>query len=465
MSDAPVPQPAPTAPPLHHIGEDDSSKAGSPPRHRRGVTAEPGEGEDASLLATFRRATRNALWLLLSQGGVRLLSFAVGTLLARSLGAADFGTYAFVMTYTSYFGILADAGLGRFLIRDVARDRAVADAYLGQITALRLTLAAVAYALMLVLALATRSTPERLVAIAVAGASLFTGAVAGALASVFTAREEMHIAALFTLLSSVATTLFVLAALAAGAGVMGTVTAVTLANLPPLLFLLAVWRRREPLPHPRASLPFWWRALRSSYAYALLGALGVVYFRIDSLMLTWMRGPEANGIYQAAYRLLDAVTDAPGVIVAAMFPALARLHVGPRATLRRAYLTVLAVLAALGLPVMVALLAFAGPIVHLLYGAEYARSAEVLRLLAVAVFLIFVDTANTMLLYSGDELGKVLVLSVGTTAANVLLNLILIPRYSYNGAAVATIASTALSLLIFTPTVLRYLVRERASSS
>jgi O-antigen/teichoic acid export membrane protein len=70
-----------------------------------------------------------------------------------------------------------------------------------------------------------------------------------------------------------------------------------------------------------------------------------------------------------------------------------------------------------------------------------------------------------MLLYSGDELGTVLAFSLVTTAANVLLNLILIPRYSYNGAAVATIASTVLSLCIFTPTVLRYLAREPASSS
>ncbi len=420
---------------------------------------------DTHLRATFRRAARNALWLLLSQGGVRLVGFAIGTVLARYLGATDFGTYAFVMTYVSYFGILADGGLGRFLIRDVARDRATAPEYLSQITALRLLLALAAYALMLLLALGTRSAPERLVAIAVAGGSLFTGAVAGALASVFTAREEMHISALFTLLSSVATALFVLAALAAGAGLLGTVAAVTLANLPPLGFLLAMWCRREPAPRPRASLPFWWRALRGSYAYALLGVIGVVYFRIDSLMLTWMRGPEANGIYQAAYRLLDAITDAPGVIVAAMFPALARLHRQSRTELRRAYVTVLVVLTLLGIPVMLALLLFADPIVLLLYGAEYARSAAVLRLLAVAVFLIFVDTANTMLLYSGDELGTVLVLSLGTTAANVLLNLILIPRYSYNGAAVATIASTVLSLLIFTPTVLRYLAREPASSS
>lgn len=439
--------------------------AGRSLSHTAGQRRSRTRADGDPLLVTFRRAARNALWLLLAQGGVRLLSFVVGTLLARALGVSDFGTYTFVMTYTSYFGILADAGLGRFLIRDVARDRAAAGTYLSQITALRLALAAAAYVLMLLLAVATRSTPERLALIAVAGASLFTGAVAGAVASAFTAREEMRVSALFTLLSSGATALFVLAALAADAGLAGTVVAVTLANLPPLLFVLALWRRQEPLPAPRVSLSFWWRALRASYAYALLGVIGVVYFRVDSLMLTWMRGPEANGIYQAAYRLLDAITDAPGVIVAAMFPAMARLHRQSRAELRRAYLTVLVVLTLLGIPVMLALLLFAGPVIHLLYGTAYAPSASVLRLLAVAVFLIFVDTANTMLLYSGDELGTVLAFSLVTTAANVLLNLILIPRYSYNGAAVATIASTVLSLCIFTPTVLRYLAREPASSS
>jgi O-antigen/teichoic acid export membrane protein len=145
------------------------------------------------------------------------------------------------------------------------------------------------------------------------------------------------------------------------------------------------------------------------------------------------------------------------VIVAAMFPTLARLHVGSREGLRRAYTTVMPLMALLGLPVMAGLIIFADQIIAVLYGSDYAASANVLRLLAVAVFLIFVDTANTMLLYSGDDLGMVLRLSLLTTLANVLLNLILIPRYSYNGAAVAAILSSALSLLIFTPAVLRYL--------
>lgn len=414
------------------------------------------------------RVVRNALWLLLSQGGTRVFGFVAGIVLARYFGVRDFGTYAFVLTYVSYFGFLADAGLGRLLIRDVARDRDTAIEYLGHITSLRLVLALAAYGLMLGLAVVTRSSVERVAYIAIVGLSLFTGAVAGALASMFNAREEMRVAALFGLLSSAGTAVFVLIALAAGAGLMGTFVAVSLANLPPLAYLLAMWRRRESpapgrgplrsiLPELRIGRRFWVRALRRSYPYALLGVVGLIYFRIDSVMLTLMQGPEANGVYTAAYRLLDAITDLPGVLVAAMFPMLARLHRESHAELRRAYLSAMAALTLLGLPVLVGLLVLAGPIVEVLYGDDFARSAGVLRLLAPAVFLIYVDTANTMLLYSGDNLRTVLVLSLGTTAANVLLNLILIPRYSYNGAAVATILSTALSLLIFTPTVLRYL--------
>lgn len=422
----------------------------------------------ASRFASVRasgRVVRNVLWLLFSQGGVRLIGFGLGTVLARVLGVGDFGTYMYVMTYVSYFGILSDAGLGRLLIRDVARDRATAQEYLGQITALRLTLAAAAYALMLVVALVIATPSDRTSYVAVAGLSLFTGAVSGVLASMFNAREEMRVAALFGLLSSSATAVLVLTALLAGAGLAGIFTAATLATVPPLAFLLIMWRRRERGPRLKASWQFWRKALRQSYAYAILGLVGVIYFRIDALMLTWIDSAEATGIYTAAYRLLDAVTDAPGVIVAALFPMLARMHRGPRARLRRAYLSALGTLTLLGLPVMLLLIALARPIITVLYGDDYLESVTVLRILAVAVFLIFVDTANTLVLYSGDNLRTVMLLSVGTMTANVVLNLILIPRYSYNGAAVATILSTAVSLLIFTPLVLRSLREPQPESS
>lgn len=415
--------------------------------------------------AWVARAIRNALWLLVSQGGGRLIGFALGIVLARRFGAAGFGAYAFVMTYVLYFSFAADAGLGRLLIRDVARAEGRTGRLLEDVLGLRLALAGVAYLLMLAGAVLA-GTPAREVGyIALAGSGLATGAVSGALASVYVAREQMRVAALFGLLSSGTTALAVLGALIGGAGLLGTFVAGALANLPPLLCLAWHWRRHDPWPRPRLAPAAWRASLRASLPYAALSLVGLIYFRVDALMLAWLEGPRATGIYTAAYRLFDAVTDIPGVAVAALFPTLARLHQGPRAELRRTYARVVAALAVLGVPALLGLVLLAEPIVVLLYGDGFSESAAVLRWLSLAVYLIFLDTANTMLLYSGDNLGRVLGLSLVTAAANVLLNLILIPRYSYNGAAIATVLASALSLAIFTPVVLRYLRSDAAPAS
>lgn len=412
---------------------------------------------ETNLVQAVRRAVRNATWLFSSQTAARLIGFAMGTVLARSFGAALFGEYMFVMTYVMYFAFLADGGLGRFLIRDASREPHRAREFLAKTSALRLVLALGVYVLMLAGALLTRSDGARFAFIAIAGLSLFTGAITGALSSMFNAREEMRISALFGVLSSVTTALFVLAALAAGLGLPGVMIGATLANLPPLLYLMWRWRERMGNPGLAVDLAFWRRALRRSFPYALLGVIGLVYFRTDALLLTWMKGTEATGIYTAAYRLLDAVTDIPGVIVAAMFPTLARLHVESKAKVRKTYLGALVTLALLGLPVLAGMVIFARPAIDLLYGAEFAESAVVLQLLAVGVYLIFIDTANTMVLYASDNLRPVVLLSLVTMTSNIALNLALIPAYGERGAAVGTILSTALSITIFTPVVLRSL--------
>jgi len=414
---------------------------------------------DTSLLAAVRRAARNAAWLFSSQTVMRLIGFALGTVLARVFGAAQFGQYMFVMAYVTYFAFLADAGLGRYLIRDAAREPGRAQEFLAKVGALRLVLAGAVYLLLILGALLTRAGSERTAYIAVAGTTLFAGALSGALCSMFNAREQMKVTAFFQVLSTTLTALFVIAALLAGLGLPGVFLGAALANLPGVLYLVVEWRRRVGPPGLAIDVPFWRIALRRSFPYALLGIIGLIYFRMDSLLLTWIVGAEANGIYTAAYRLLDAVTDIPGVIVAAMFPTLARLHVESRAQLRRTYLGAVTLLAALGVPVLIGLLLLARPIVLLLYGEEFAESTIVLQILAVAVFLIFIDTANTMVLYAGEDLRPVVALSVVTMSANLILCLFLIPRYEERGAAVATVLSSAISLAIFTPVVLRSLRR------
>src|SRR5215218_2853637 len=118
---------------------------------------------DATLLQVVRRAARNATWLFSSQTAGRLLGFLAGTMIARGFGAERFGEYMFVMTYVMYFAFLADGGLGRFLIRDSAREPMRAPELLAKVTSLRLVLACAVYVLMLLGAVATRTDGVRTV--------------------------------------------------------------------------------------------------------------------------------------------------------------------------------------------------------------------------------------------------------------------------------------------------------------
>ncbi|MGH2584452.1 MAG: oligosaccharide flippase family protein, partial [Dehalococcoidia bacterium] len=226
---------------------------------------------ETNLLQAVRRAVRNATWLFSSQTAARLIAFAMGTVLARSFGAERFGEYMFVMAYVTYFAFLADGGLGRFLIRDASREPHRAREFLAKTTSLRLALAAAVYVLMLAGALVTRSDGARTAYIAIAGLSLFSGAVTGALTSMFNAREEMRISALFGMLSSLATAIFVLAALAAGFGLLGVFIGATLASLPPLAYLALRWWQRMGRPGLTVDVAFWRMALGRSFPYALLG--------------------------------------------------------------------------------------------------------------------------------------------------------------------------------------------------
>jgi O-antigen/teichoic acid export membrane protein len=416
--------------------------------------------EEQSLVQAARRVAANLGWLLTSQAVTRLIGFGFGTFLARYFGPHDYGEYVFVLGYVTYFGFLADGGLGRFLIREIARDDSRLDRYLGSVVGLRLGLSAIAYALLVGIALVTHTPGGRNGSIAIAGLTLFSGAFSGAVASIFDARQQMRITAIFQVIATAGNAVCILVALSLGFGLRGAFVAFALSNAPPLAFLLIMLGRGGRRVQVAADVHLWQQALAQSIPYAVLGVIGLIFFRIDSLMLTWIKGPQETGVYAAAYRLIEALAVLPGVAVAAAFPLLARLHVESRSVLRRAYFGALAILAAGSLPVALATWILAPFIIHVLYGTgAYAASVDLLRILSLALLIIFIDTANTMLLYSGDDLRTVLALSLVTTGANVGMNLVLIPRYGYTGAAWSTVLSELLSLAIFTPTVLRYLYR------
>jgi O-antigen/teichoic acid export membrane protein len=182
---------------------------------------------------------------------------------------------------------------------------------------------------------------------------------------------------------------------------------------------------------------------------ALIGLSEVVLvalFRVDVVILGGIDGPVALAVYAVAYRLLETVLFIAHAVAGAIMPVLsATTDSGAVAAgLERGY----AVVAFTYVPFMVASVMRGDEVIALLFGSSYgAASGSVLAWLSPAPLLFAMAYLGTSALLSRDRPRQVLAAAIAATAANVALNVVLIPRLSARGAAIATTLSFAVQLV------------------
>lgn len=174
-------------------------------------------------------------------------------------------------------------------------------------------------------------------------------------------------------------------------------------------------------------------------------ALSMLYVRVDLFLLDAMTDSETVGLYAGAYRIFEAAQLLPAVSMAVLFPRLAatdRASDEGRALRRRAF----AGLAAAGAIAALAGAALAPVVVETLYGAPFAAAAGPLAILFLATPVMFVNYLLTQDLVSGGG-GRAYAVAAGIAlAANVVVNLVAIPRLGMVGAAVATVVTEVVLL-------------------
>jgi O-antigen/teichoic acid export membrane protein len=166
--------------------------------------------------------------------------------------------------------------------------------------------------------------------------------------------------------------------------------------------------------------------------------LSALYFRIDVFLVQRWSGTEAVALYNAVFRLIEALRLFPAAVLAVMLPAV--LRATDTQPLRRVSLAVLAFAA----PATVVLYLTAGWTVPLIYGAGYAAAVPAFRILALCVPSFSLNYVLTHQLIGWDGQRSYAVVCAVALAGNLALNARLIPALSIEGAAWATLWTEAI---------------------
>jgi len=188
------------------------------------------------------------------------------------------------------------------------------------------------------------------------------------------------------------------------------------------------------------------RLLRDSWPLILSGVAISIYMRIDQVMIKNMLDAKAVGNYAVAVRLSEVWYFIPMAITSSVFPAI----INAKKVSEKLYYSRLQKLydlitwLAIGIALSMTLLA--NDIIRILFGTQYQVAAGVLRIYVWAGIFVFLGVASSQYLIAENYTKISFYRTFIGAIVNVVLNIIMIPKYGINGAAIATLVSYFVSV-------------------
>ena len=391
---------------------------------------------------------KNMSWLFVSQIITSICGFIWTILMARYLGVQQYGIFGFAVSLTGILCILFDFGIGLHSVRHIATDYDSAPKYLGNAIPLKGLFSIFGFFVILIVLIIMKCDQLTITVTLLITIEQIIKKFVELMTATFQAFEEGKFQGISNTLLNVLTFIFILIAIYTDLGLYGISIAYIIANILALVYCYHVLTKHLTKPNYELDKEFCKMITIASLPFAASVILSSIYYSIDMVMLTNMVGSYATGIYNATYKLIGVLTLFYGIYSAVIFPVMSKFFKNNESMLLTLYEKSIKYLLLAIIPIAIATVYYSTDIIQLIYGHQYDASSSVLSILIWTVCLLFVSGAgNTLLNASYKEVAVTKIYAIAAVF-NVVLNLILIPYLSYDGAAITTVLSDVLIVII-----------------
>ena len=375
------------------------------------------------------------------------ISLVVVGFLTRSLGPAGYGYYNLIFAYLFIFSSIADLGLYTILVREISKVGPGEESIIAsKIFTLRLGFA-VLVLLAAVLLVFVFPYPL-LVKLGVVIASAFSvfSSLAQVLTGIFQKHLRLYLVSLADIISRACQLALLIVLVYLKAGLLLFVGAVVLAEFVHFLFIFLFSRS---LTKVRISIDFkyWGEILKTALPIAASLVFVLIYFKLDTILLSLMKPAYDVGVYSIAYKILEVVIFLPAIYMGLIMPLLSKYAFSNRIEFIKIFRKAFNALSVFALPLAAYIFVLSDKIVGIIGGGGFAAAGPVLKILSVAILMIFFGNLGGNAIIALNLQKKSMWIYLAGAIFNVAANLILIPRYSYFAAAWITVATEILITL------------------
>jgi len=387
---------------------------------------------------------KNIFWLVISEGISQLLKLTLIIYVARILGATEYGKFTFALAFVTLFAVFSDLGIFSIIIREFSRDKEKEKEF-SSVLSLKILLSL--GMLSLISMGSFFITPDPLIRriIWILGVYIILSSFSGIIFAFFEARQRMEYEAwtkIFEALMIVGVGFFVILNFPSAKNLSYSYL---FASFVALIFILIFFHFKFYQLRLSWNKSIWRNFLAMSWPLALAGVFGAIYAQIDSVMMGHWGQITQTGWYNAAHKIIGITLIPAGLIAASFFPALSSAFKESKEKLQKIWNYQMEIMIFLSVPLVVGGMTLAPRIIDFVYPG-FSPSIFAFQILIVMTGIAFLCNPFHQVLIISNQQKRIFQINLYGAIINVILNLILIPKYSLYGAAITTVITF---LLIF----------------
>lgn len=395
-----------------------------------------------------KKIFKNTAILGFSNLTARLVGFFYFIILGRFLGVESFGHYNFALALVYNFYPVADLGIERLILRDISKDKEMAQKYFQKIIPLRFFLALISIILINLAGIfLSKNTSDR-INIFLFSFCLIPWTFNQLVAGIGNAFEQMEVQSIAAISSTGLTALFGGLIVLSGGNVSQLLIGAFLANAIVSLEMLGYSKKMKLIFKIEFDIKFWKEILHQSWVFALIMIMAVFYLRTSIVMVNFFKGSYYTGLYSSVFKFIEASILIPQSLALALFPQMARLLDTNKKKLAKDYFLSMAIILLICFPFYLIFYFFPEILIRIAYGERYLNAISTAKILSFSFFLFFLNALPGNIIQSSSKIREFLPFAFLNLLAVFLFCLYLIPKYSIEGAAWAVLSAEGIGFLI-----------------
>ncbi len=430
-------------------------------------------------MSIARKILENTFVQVLGKLVTAALSIVVLKIITSYLGTAGYGDYTTIYQFLAFFGILADFGIYTITVKEMSRDESKIPMILGNVMGLRTFLVIFSMGLAILMAFLIPSYSDTLIPIGILIATLttFVTLLNGTISSVLQVHLKMQYATVGLMIGKLISVLYMawVAYIAftndlvngfyhlLWSGVIGNLV---------MLLITAYYVRRFTKITYQFNYSYWKKIFVTALPFGVAVILNTIYFRIDIILMSFLlphsqtlANPEACktmlcsdteiGLYGVAMKFLEMLVIIPVYFMNSVLPIMTKYIEQGNQKLRRVIQYSFDFLMATASPIVAGGFILAIPITHFvsnktfLSGSDFTfGSDKAIQILVFALFFSFLNALFGITLVAMNRQIKLMYINAIAVVFNLITNLMFIPHFGFRGAAITSVFSEFIILIL-----------------